>query len=549
MPHRATLAHPLARGTWVPGSFRALLPWLAAVQLWACSIDERTVAVATRDLAPDAAVTDEPGAPEPSGGSGGGASAAVGGLGGSEAPGCQGAECAPVCPEGTHACGAECVDSNSPDSCGESCAPCLAPVGGAATCEGGQCGGTCDPEQRLCAGACVAAGAPCDASCPAETHDCAGLCADDFSVNSCGAACVPCPTPSNGQATCDGVACGTLCNDGFHECNGQCLDSGSVDSCGVACAPCVAPTGGTVSCNGGACAPSCPLGQQLCAGACLPSNAACNGACPGGTHDCGGVCLSNTGINSCGSSCTPCPSVPNAQTTCNGATCRVSCLGGFHDCSGQCLANTSVNSCGTTACTACPGPGPNGQASCDGVRCGAVCNTGFNVCSDAAFNTTCNRNTFDFEGAFGVIRPDTIGTSPVTVASSRLAHTGQFSAEMIVNIPSSAAPAARRTGVRVAVCGAQQSTDLTLPTLGTFFFIDGPVFPTGSRINIGFESASRGEVEFKSFEPPPRGEWVELSGRVTLDVSDAVAIKIWVSIPTGTWTGFVYLDDIELGPE
>lgn len=82
-----------------------------------------------------------------------------------------------------------------------------------------------------------------------------------------------------------------------------------------------------------------------------------------------------------------------------------------------------------------------------------------------------------------------------------------------------------------------------------FFFIDGPAFPAGSRLYTGFESASRGEVQFRSLEPPPRGEWFDMSRRITLNTSDVVAIRTWIEVPTGSWAGSIYYDDIKLVPE
>jgi hypothetical protein len=123
-----------------------------------------------------------------------------------------------------------------------------------------------------------------------------------------------------------------------------------------------------------------------------------------------------------------------------------------------------------------------------------------------------------------------------------------ISIQMIVDMPENAPAAARRTGVRLPLC-ARGQTNLDLPTLRVFYFVDGPAFPAGTQLVIGFESASRGEVRYRSHEPPLRGAWVELGGRVTLDTSDVVGIKVWVEIPTGTWTGFIYLDDAFMGIE
>lgn len=61
-----------------------------------------------------------------------------------------------VCADTYHACGAECVDSTSPLTCGERCQPCQAPDNGAATCDAGQCGFACNEGHLACGGVCSA---------------------------------------------------------------------------------------------------------------------------------------------------------------------------------------------------------------------------------------------------------------------------------------------------------------------------------------------------------------------------------------------------------
>ncbi len=103
--------------------------------------------------------------------------------------------------------------------------------------------------------------------------------------------------------------------------------------------------------------------------------------------------------------------------------------------------------------------------------------------------------------------------------------------------------------MRLPLCSRSGQTDLELPNLRAFYFVDGPAFPAGTQLVLAFESASRGEVRYRSHEPPLRGEWIDIGGRVTLDTSDVVGIRTWLEVPSGTWTGFIYYDDIFMGIE
>ncbi|HXN31784.1 MAG TPA: hypothetical protein VN894_07985 [Polyangiaceae bacterium] len=109
---------------------------------------------------------------------------------------CQGSAC--VCPAGTHACSGTCVSdsSTSLSSCGTTCAPCVAPTHGAATCSGvvPVCGKVCDNVSypTLCAGACVntmndnnnCSGCGAAFACPSGTSCMAGVCTSGMEAGS-----------------------------------------------------------------------------------------------------------------------------------------------------------------------------------------------------------------------------------------------------------------------------------------------------------------------------------------------------------------------------
>jgi hypothetical protein len=119
--------------------------------------------------------------------------------------------------------------------------------------------------------------------------------------------------------------------------------------------------------------------------------------CGPGTHVCAGKCLADDSIESCGSSCQPCPSITGGTPTCDGKRCGVKCpdgqkpcddrcIGeteicprtcqpGFHDCGGVCVDNAKVTSCGI-ACDSCPAAPAGGYATCDGSKCDFACDVG-----------------------------------------------------------------------------------------------------------------------------------------------------------------------------
>jgi MYXO-CTERM domain-containing protein len=200
-----------------------------------------------------------------------------------------------------------------------------------------------------------------------------------------------CPPPDNcgtigngcgGTVSCTGVCtlpqscggggtanvCGCTSNPIATTCAGKC---GSViDNCNVAVACgvtyCTPPANSTATCSGNT----------------------CGFTCNAGFHNCGGVCVSNSSVNSCGTtSCTACPADPNGVATCNGTSCGITCNAGFHNCGGVCVSNSNVNSCGTTSCTPCAAPA-NANATCDGTSCGFTCNSGFHACG-----TSCSSDT------------------------------------------------------------------------------------------------------------------------------------------------------------
>jgi len=337
----------------------------------------------------------------------------------------------PQCSTGQHQCPGGCVPDDSIQTCGTSCAPCVAPTGGTGTCDGKSCGGSCPSGKQLCLGACIDANAACSGVCPSGQHACGGLCPSLMDVTACGTSCLPCPVPNGAsQATCDGTkcdftcttgyhkcgalcalvtdatacgascmacpsdpngaaqcvggACALACNTGYHLCGNKCVSNLDTANCGTtSCAACAAPTGGSATCDGTACQPACPSGMKICSGTCIATAAACSGVCPSGTHNCSGICASNTSVNSCGSNCASCPQPTGASaTTCSGTACDFTCGTGTHRCgtgtAARCASDTDATGCGTS-CVSCP-TDANGTAACVNGTCALMCASGFHQC-------------------------------------------------------------------------------------------------------------------------------------------------------------------------
>jgi hypothetical protein len=176
---------------------------------------------------------------------------------------------------------------------------------------------------------------------------------------------------SDGPSAADGSeGTGDTCTSGFHVCRGVCVQNSSVENCGVACEPCPTIEGGAAVCDGVKCSVTCPPGKKPCLKACVDQAAVCAN-CPPGQNPCGGLCVDARALTACGPSCTPCPTSPNGDTSCDGETCSLKCKPGFHRCGEACLPDDGVASCGQ-GCSPCIAPA-GGTATCVNGQCDFQC--------------------------------------------------------------------------------------------------------------------------------------------------------------------------------
>lgn len=255
-----------------------------------------------------------------------------------------------ACPTAFHRCDDRCVSNDDVATCGDRCDSCPRSPNGTATCAQDQCG----------------------LSCKAGFHVCGSTCADDTSPMSCGDRCGPCSFPPNSMPSCTNRQCDFSCANGFHRCGDECVPDTDPASCGGRCSPCGAPTNGSATC----------VGRTSDAGTTL----SCDFVCGAGFHRCGMACLSDDAPESCGTSCTPCPSTANGTATCAQGACGIQCAGGFNFCGGGCVPDTSATACGPS-CSVCSAP-DGGAPVCQSNACAFTCAAGFNPCNGQCASAT-----------------------------------------------------------------------------------------------------------------------------------------------------------------
>ncbi len=311
------------------------------------------------------------------------------------------------CPDGTTACGNECIDT---DDSRAHCGACDNACGAGETCVEGECEAFCPSTQTDCGGQCVSTSTDerhcggCDMACAAGEICNAGDCE------------LSCPA---GQ-----TACGTLCVDTDANAN-------HCGSCGDAC------TAGQV-CNGGT----------------------CEGECSAGLTQCGSDCVDvQTDPMHCGDCDTACPADSGAAGVCAAGTCRVACEPSVRDCNGDlgasdgdgcetpvetdpencgacrrtCEYDNSVSACVASDCviTMCD----DGFGDCDGVVSnGCESEVGSDPFNCGACGTVCAAGEGCFSGTCAPIGGESCSDALVLVDGTNTVYWSATAADYITSL-------------------------------------------------------------------------------------------------------------------
>lgn len=218
--------------------------------------------------------------------------------------------------------------------------------------------GNCDtvcPAQHVCEGStCVD---PTD--CRTNGIECSGFTYCDDATGDCSRGCITDTQCTEDRERCDVDTHECICTVGFERCLFDCVDtlvdprfcgdcrtscpSGDVCESGMCVDPGDCRTNG-VGCSGftycdpatGGCLFGCEVDTQCAAPAETCDIALHECVCASGFHRCGATCVSDSAVETCGTSCTPCPTPTNATPTCDLGVCDFVCADGFERCGDAC---------------------------------------------------------------------------------------------------------------------------------------------------------------------------------------------------------------------
>lgn len=251
-------------------------------------------------------------------------------------------------------------DGSVPDGGGINCAPplrvcgldCVNTQADPRYC--GDCDTACTSGQVCDAGSCIEPG-----DCRTNDIGCSGFSYCDEATGECRTGCATDGQCLGEHQICDLDLHECVCETGFEDCPSGCLDT-DIDpsfcgSCDTTCptgnvcemGACVDPgdcRSNGVGCSGftycdalsGQCLRGCASAEQ-----CTGQNETCDTAthecvCSQGNHLCGAICVSDTDVNSCGTSCTPCSPPANSTPLCNLGVCDFVCIDDYERCGEAC---------------------------------------------------------------------------------------------------------------------------------------------------------------------------------------------------------------------
>lgn len=158
-------------------------------------------------------------------------------------------------------------------------------------------------------------------------------------------------------------------------------------------------------------------------GTCDPTSNKCS--CEPGFHLCDGACASNDSVDSCGSSCDPCPTDPNGTATCDGSSCGLTCEDPLilDPGTNSCVGCTTNNDCGGASASVCAAGGAcepcADNAGCAHVPGLSTCDGGTCVECTAADDSACAGNSCDlFDGTCTTTPKESVDVCEACLADS-----------------------------------------------------------------------------------------------------------------------------------
>ncbi len=233
----------------------------------------------------------------------------------------------------------------------------------------GNCETVC-PAQHVCEGStCVDL-----TDCRTNGLGCSGFTYCDEETGDCLRGCITDTQCEGDHERCDAVTHECVCTTDFERCLFDCVDT-QVDPrfCGD-------------------CRTSCPSGDLCELGICIDP-----GDCRTNELGCSGFTYCDPATGDCLFGCAVDTQCAAPEETCDLTLHECVCSPGFHRCGSVCASDSAVETCGAS-CTPCPIP-PNSTPICDLGNCDFLCADGYVRCGDACCPTSCPPGQALYAGA------------------------------------------------------------------------------------------------------------------------------------------------------
>lgn len=237
----------------------------------------------------------------------------------------------------------------------------------------GDCDTSC-PTGHVCdGGSCMDPG-----DCRSIGVDCSGFTYCDESSGECLPGCTEAQQCNGDHEVCDTDIHDCICAPGFERCEGVCVDT-QIDPnfCGD-------------------CSRSCPIGEVCEAGMCLDLD-----DCRNNDTGCSGFTYCDQATGECLRGCEVDVQCVGENETCDTVAHECVCATGFHQCGAVCVSDSDVNTCGAS-CTPCLAP-PNATAACNLGACDFICDETYEPCDQMCCRTSCPPGQALYDGVCGEI--------------------------------------------------------------------------------------------------------------------------------------------------